>query len=88
MNEKTRIEVAVALTEYEADVVNDYAEAMGETLDEFLARVAGERAREIAYASDWDDGLLSDEEIAEFTNNYHDDRLIDFLRDARLDGDE
>lgn len=83
MNEKQNITLSVALTEFEIDVVSDYAEEWGETLEEFLASAASEKARSIAYYFEWDDSVLSQEEIEEFTNNYHNDRLIDFLRDAR-----
>lgn len=88
MNEKQNITVSVELTEFEIDVVTDYAAGWGETLEEFLANAAEERAREVAYEADWNEEVLSQEEIEEFTNNYHDDRLIDFLRDARKHGED
>lgn len=88
MNEKKKISVPVELTEFEIDVVSDYAEEWGETLEEFLANAAAERAREIAYDAEWSEEVLSQEEIEEFTNNYHNDRLIDFLQDARKYGED
>jgi len=88
MNEKQNITVSVELTEFEIDVVTDYAAEWGETLEEFLANAAEERAREVAYDAEWNEEVLSQEEIEEFSNNYHNDRLIDFLRDARKHGED
>lgn len=88
MDEKRRIELAIALTEFEIEAVSDFAEDYGQNLEEYLADAAEEKARNIAYVAEFEDELLSREEIEEFTNNYHNDREIDFLRDARKHGDE
>ncbi|WP_114090134.1 hypothetical protein [Thalassospira profundimaris] len=87
MQDKRRIEVAVHLTQFEIDAVTDLAEDWGQSLEEFLGHAAEEKAHQVAYLEDLDGGL-SEEEIREFEHDYHDDRLIDFLRDARQHGDE
>ena len=83
MNDKKRIELAVELTEFEIDVTTDYANNRMQSLEEFLAEAAEEQARQIAYDAEWDDDILTQEEIEEFTNNYDNDQLIDFLRDTK-----
>jgi len=85
MNQRKRIELAVAMTAFEIDVVSDYAAEWGQSLEEFLADAAGEKARRIAYAGAWEEDFWTEEEIEEFTGNYDNDRLIDFLRDAARD---
>lgn len=82
MQDKRRIEVAVHLTEFEIDAVTDLAEDWGQSLEEFLGHAAEEKAHQIAHLEDWK-GALSEEEIREFEHDYHDDRLIDYLRDVR-----
>jgi len=83
MNDKQRIELTVELTEFEIDVTTDYAQNRMQSLEEFLAEAAEEKVQEIAYGADWDDDILTQEEIEEFTTNYDNDQLIDYLRDTK-----
>ncbi len=83
MNDKQRIELTVELTEFEIDVTTDYAQNRMQSLEEFLAEAAEDKVQQIAYGAEWDDDILTQEEIEEFTNNYDNDQLIDFLRDTK-----
>jgi len=83
MNDKQRIELTVELTEFEIDVATDYAQNRMQSLEEFLAEAAEDKVQQIAYGAEWDDDILTQEEIEEFTNNYDNDQLIDYLRDTK-----
>ena len=83
---KQKISLLVELSEFEMDVATDYAETrMYNSLEEFLSHLVQQNVCAIAYDHEWEEQCLSEEELREFENNYHDDRLIDSLRDTNRD---